>query len=106
MVAPARSAMTRSTFAGMIRSLAPMRYQDGIVFQAGTPDGSLRAPMVAGRWVACTSALSWSFRPVANDAKTVERFRYRSVAGPGGSVVGTKSKIVVGSTESAESGPA
>jgi hypothetical protein len=46
---PALSAMARSALGGMMASLRPMRYQDGIVRQAGTPDGSFSAPTVAGQ---------------------------------------------------------
>src|SRR5690348_7589310 len=103
MVEPARLAIARSALGGMILSLLPMRYHDGIVFHAGTPDGSFNAPIVAGRCVAATIAFCLALRPVANDAKTVDFLRYRSVAAVGGRVAGTKSNTVVGSTESAES---
>lgn len=42
----ARSAMNRSVAGGMALSLRPTRYQDGIFFQAGGPDFSVRAASV------------------------------------------------------------
>lgn len=73
--APAYFAIACWASGGMIRSSVPTRYQDGIVRQAGSPDGSLSAPSVAARWVAATSALPSSSSPVANDSKTVSGFR-------------------------------
>jgi hypothetical protein len=89
----------------MIWSLVPIALQDGIVFQAGAADGSLSAPSAPGRWVAKTSFLSSALSPDANEVKTVERLRYTSASGVGGSVAGTRSNTVAGSTASAESGP-
>src|SRR4051794_21335097 len=63
IVEPARSAMAFSAVGGMIRSSDPMRYQDGMVRQAGTPDGSFSAPIVAGRWVAASTRASCAGRP-------------------------------------------
>jgi hypothetical protein len=41
--------MDRWTLGGMILSSVPTRYQDGIVRQAGVPDGSLSAPTAVGQ---------------------------------------------------------
>src|SRR6476661_3263013 len=49
VVAPARLAMKRSVAGGMASSLLATTYHDGIVFQAGTPDGSLSAAASIGR---------------------------------------------------------
>src|ERR1700754_5280872 len=83
-----------------------MRLQDGIVRQAGVPAAPPTPPNRAGRWVAATTALSSALSPLANEAKTVDFLRYRSVSGVGGRTLGTKSNTVVGSAERAESGPA
>src|SRR6188768_2567177 len=95
-VEPALRAMVIWTLGGMILSLLPTRYQDGIVRQAAGPEGSVSAPSVAGRCEAATIPLSRASSPVANDANTVERLRYRSVAGVGGPS-GTRLNTVVGS---------
>jgi len=47
--APARRAMNRWAAGGSTWSSRPTRYQDGMVFQAGGPDGSPRARVSAGR---------------------------------------------------------
>jgi len=65
--------MVSSTPGGMILSLVPIRYHDGIVHQAGVPEGSESAPNVAGRCEAATSALSRGLNPVANESKTTDR---------------------------------
>src|SRR5262245_25705587 len=98
-------AMARCELAGMILSFNPMRYQDGISFHAGTPEGSARPAKPAGRWVAHTRFFSSALNPVANDANTTDFLRYRSVSGVGGNAAGTKSNNVVGSPANAESGP-
>src|SRR3954452_23224977 len=53
--APARSAMNRSVAGGMAWSLLATRYQDGIVFQAGPPEGS---PSVAASSGRCSAAIT------------------------------------------------
>jgi hypothetical protein len=40
-------------------------------------EGSVSGPSVAARWEAKTTPLSGSLSPVANDANTVDRFRYK-----------------------------
>jgi hypothetical protein len=71
MWAPARLAMKVSSAGGMTRSAVPITAHDGMVFQAGTPDGSLNALAVSGRWVAAMTA---AWRGAA---------RWQSSQGPG-----------------------
>src|SRR5512138_327779 len=52
----ARSAMKVWRYGGMTLSSVPTRYQDGIVFQAGGPDGSALANNVMGRCEAARTA--------------------------------------------------
>ena len=73
--APARSAMNRCCASGMIRSSVPMRYQDGIVFQAGTPEGSRPALNAMGRWVAAIASASRFGRSGAKEFTTTSGFR-------------------------------
>src|SRR6185437_10071486 len=65
MWAPARLAMNVSSAGGMTRSPVPITAQDGMVFQAGGPDGSVNALAVSGRWVAAMTAAWLAGRPVA-----------------------------------------
>ncbi|HEV8649763.1 MAG TPA: hypothetical protein VG276_10250 [Actinomycetes bacterium] len=51
--------------AGMMWSAVPITSQDGIVFQAGTPDWSNSALVASGRWVAASTAPSRAGRPLA-----------------------------------------
>src|SRR5712691_5535366 len=51
-----RAAMKRSAAGGIAWSWLATRYQDGMVFQAGTPEGSLRVASAPGRWVAAITA--------------------------------------------------
>src|SRR3954453_14169424 len=55
ILAFARSAMNRWSAAGIALSSVQSRYQDGRVFQAGGPDGSLNAAPVHGR---CAAAMT------------------------------------------------
>jgi hypothetical protein len=91
--------------------------RDDLVLGSDEVPGRDRAPGGCSGWLtertdrarplgAHTIVLSSALSPGANDAKTVDFFRYSSVAGVGGRVAGTKSNTVVGSAESAESGPA
>src|SRR4051794_26586288 len=50
--APARWAMNRSVAGGIAWSLLATRYQDGMVFHAGVPDGLPNASSENGRCVA------------------------------------------------------
>ena len=56
MCEPARSAMNRCASAGKTWSWSPIRYQDGIVFQAGAVDFSAPAASEMGRWAAAIRA--------------------------------------------------
>src|SRR5258705_13915093 len=52
--------MKRSAAGGIAWSWLATRYQDGMVLQAGTPEGWLRVASAAGRWVAAiTAAVTW-----------------------------------------------
>src|SRR5712691_10022079 len=51
-----RAAMKRSAAGGIAWSWLATRYQEGMVLQAGTPEGSLRVASAAGRWVAAITA--------------------------------------------------
>jgi hypothetical protein len=58
VLAPIRLAMKRSAAAGMALSCFATKYHEGIVFQAGTPDGSPSVITEPGRWVAAMTAAS------------------------------------------------
>src|SRR5260370_6940187 len=45
-----RAAMKRSAAGGIAWSWLATRYHDGMLFQAGTPEGSLRVATAPGRW--------------------------------------------------------
>lgn len=51
----------------MILSAVPSTYQDGMVCQAGTPDGSLPALKANGRWVAYGGRAVRVGTPLAKD---------------------------------------
>src|SRR5256885_7467249 len=70
MRAPARLAMNVSSAGGMTRSPVPITAQDGMVFQAGGPDGSLNALAASGRWGAAINAAWLAGRPVAKHPGT------------------------------------
>ena len=56
MWAPARLAMKVSSAGGITRSAVPITAHDGMVLQAGAPDGSVKALAARGRWVAAMTA--------------------------------------------------
>ena len=68
MWAPARLAMNVSS--GMTWSAVPITAQDGMVFQAGGPDGSVNALAASGRWVAAMTAAWLAGRPLAKHPGT------------------------------------
>src|SRR4029077_19455749 len=70
MRAPARLAMNVSSAGGMTWSAVPITAQDGVVFQAGGPDGSVNALAVSGRWMAAMTAAWLAGRPVAKHPGT------------------------------------
>ena len=70
MRAPARRAMNVSSAGGMTWSAVPITAQDGMVFQAGGPDGSVNALAASGRWVAAMTAAWLAGRPVAKHPGT------------------------------------
>jgi hypothetical protein len=51
--------MASCSAGGMTWSAVPTMAQDGMVFHAGTPEGSDPAPTAKGRWVAASSA-AWA----------------------------------------------
>src|SRR5713226_5850158 len=65
MWAPAFSAMASCRAGGMAWSAVPTTAQDGMVCQAGTPDGSVRALVAIGSWVTASTSASWAGRPLA-----------------------------------------
>lgn len=70
MWATARWDMKVSCAGGMTRSPVPITAQDGMVFQAGGPDGSVNALAASGRWVAAMTAAWLAGRPVAKHPGT------------------------------------
>jgi len=56
VLACVRAAMKRSASGGMALSLTAMRYQEGMVLQAGGPERASRDDTAAGRWVAAITA--------------------------------------------------
>src|SRR5215469_1507809 len=65
MRACARWAMNNCSAGVMTWSLVPITAQDGMVFQAGTLDLSIKALVASGRWVAASTAASLAGRPLA-----------------------------------------
>ncbi len=65
MWAPARLAMKVSSAGGITRSAVPITAHDGMVLQAGAPDGSVKALAGKGRWVAAMTAACCGLSPVA-----------------------------------------
>src|ERR1700755_1170306 len=59
MWAWARLAMASCNAGGMAWSAVPTTAQDGMVFQAGTPDGWVRAIVASGAW---SAARTWASR--------------------------------------------
>jgi len=70
MWAPARLAMKVSSAGGMTWSAVPITAQDGMVFQAGGPEGSCRVLAASGRWVAAMTAAWLGGSPLAKQAGT------------------------------------
>ncbi len=65
IVAPARSAIERTTSVPAALSPVATTAQQGKSFQAGAPDASENASSATGRWVAAISAAAWSERSPA-----------------------------------------
>ena len=55
-VGTGRMAMKVSSAGGITRSAVPITAHDGMVFQAGGPDGSLKTLVGRGRWVVAMTA--------------------------------------------------
>src|SRR6478735_3174886 len=66
MVAPARSAIDRTTSVPAALSADATTAQDGSDFQAGGPHGSVKASSATGRWVAASTAACSAGRSAAN----------------------------------------
>src|SRR4029453_9058810 len=82
MVAPARSAMERTTSVPAALSGEASTVQDGSDFQAGGPDGSENASSETGRWVAASTAAWVGGRSAANTSWRFAGSIADSVAGP------------------------
>ena len=67
VVAPARAAIARSASGGIAWSFVATTYQDGMLRQAGTPDGVPSAEASSGRWPA---AITWACDAGRSAAKT------------------------------------
>src|SRR5579862_9577034 len=65
MWACAFSAMASCNAGVMAWSAVPTTAQDGMVFQAGTPDGWVRAMVASGAWSAASAWASRAGRPLA-----------------------------------------
>ena len=70
MWAPARWAMNFCSAGGRTWSAVPITAQDGMVFQAGGPEGSCRVLAASGRWVAAMTAAWLGGSPLAKQAGT------------------------------------
>src|SRR5580658_877882 len=65
MWACAFSSMASCNASGMAWSTVPTTAQDGMVFQAGTPEGWVRALVAIGAWSAARAWASGAGRPLA-----------------------------------------
>src|SRR6516162_5174000 len=63
-------AMEVSTAGGMTRSAVPITAQDGMVAQAGGPEGSNSVLSASGRWMAAMTAAWGAGRPLAKQPGT------------------------------------
>src|SRR5258708_39550739 len=80
-----RAAMKRSAAGGIAWSWLATRYQDGMVLQAGTPEGWLRVASAAGRWVAAiTAAGAWEQSAQKASLKTAGLMEASSPGVPAG----------------------
>src|SRR5712671_6528728 len=70
MRAFARWAMDCSKAGGMTLSAVPITAHEGMVFQAGVPDGSESVLAATGRWVAAMTAAWRAGRPLAKQPGT------------------------------------
>src|SRR5262249_58343259 len=68
MWAPARCDIVSCSAGGMTLSSVPISDQDGIVCQAGWPEGSKSWLRAAGRWTAASKAAVGGVTPVAKQA--------------------------------------
>src|SRR6267143_1739565 len=85
--------MKNCAYGGIARSSFPIKYQDGIVFHAGTPVFSPSTLRTSGRCSdARTAALSAGKSFAKHDGKTLG-LRYKSTS----PAIGTKLKTLVGS---------
>src|SRR5579862_2846889 len=97
MWAPACWAIASWLAGGITLSAVPMMAQDGIVFQAGTPDTSVSAVVESGRCVAASAAPSLAGSPLVKQPGNTSCFTYASTTPVGAPGNGTKLKTVVGS---------
>src|SRR6185295_13855066 len=82
IVAPARSAIDRTTSVPAALSGDASTVQHGSDFQAGGPDGSVKASSETGRWVAAITAARAAGRSAANTSWSFAGSIANSVAVP------------------------
>ena len=70
MRALARLAMNISSAGGMTWSAVPTTAHDGMVSQAGVPEGSVRVLAASGRWMAAMTAAWLAGSPEAKQSGT------------------------------------
>src|SRR3712207_6505076 len=80
LVAPARSAMERTTSEPAALSPVGTTAQDGRFFQAGAPDGVENANSATGRWVAAITAVCPAGRSAAKASWNCAGFIANSTA--------------------------
>jgi hypothetical protein len=74
--------MNRCAVAGSTWSLRATRYQDGMVFHAGAPDGSCSARTSLGRWPAHISSVVALGTSPANTSRKTSFLMYPSTPSP------------------------
>src|SRR5215472_11190955 len=77
---PARWAMNSCSAGGITWSAVPMMSQEGMVVQAGGPDGSVSALKGSGRWVAASTTASGPGMPLAKQPGNTLCLTYRSTS--------------------------
>src|SRR5256885_6277048 len=85
--------MKNCTNGGITRSSVPIRYQDGIVFHAGTPDFSPCTLRTSGRCSEARTAALSDFKSFAKHEEKRLGLMYKSTS----PAIGTKLKTCVGS---------
>lgn len=75
ILALARFAMNSCAAGGMVLSAVARRYQEGMVFHAGSPDGSVNAASENGRWEAYITRVVLRGRSPAKASWKMPAFR-------------------------------